>query len=315
MSKAISSTYSAAHPSGGVAPTVIGPDRGMKEVYLVGGGVLALAIGIGIFWMTTQGDDLRSSGNVEGLRSIPSAPPVAVSTPVVAEPIVRGGLAASVQPALPTQLQDVRHADVYFDFGRKGLSDEAKAYLTAHAAFLRNEPDWGVIIQGSTDGRGSAIYNKKLGQQRADEVRAFLGSLGIPDTSMKAVSVGKDGALCQDSSQDCQQLNRRVHLEFVKVGAVHMAPPMPPMSMDAAVPTSDASGTTVEATSSEQAEAPINATINAPINAIDSTTSMQSESLPGESLGIAGADGTVGATETSPSTADLSDSGTADQHP
>lgn len=222
MSKSMPSTYPIA-PSSGNTPAMTSPPRSHSEVYFVGGAVLALAIGIGIFWMTTQSEEFRSGSPTQGVRAIPTPPPVAAPLATTVEPLK----ASPPAPALPTQLKDTRHADVYFDSGRTGLSDEAKVYLTAHAEFLKQEPDWGVIIQGSTDARGSAGYNKRLGAQRAEAVRAFLAGLGIPDTSMKVVSLGKEGALCQDTSAECQQLGRRVHLEFLKIGADHLAPAAP----------------------------------------------------------------------------------------
>lgn len=308
MSKTMSSVYSAASPSNGVSPTVIGPDRGMKEVYIVGGGVLALAIGMGLFWVTTQSEEFRATVPADGVRAIPTAPTVAPVTPVVAAPIATADLATSVAAILPTQLKDTRHADVYFEFGRKGLSDEAKTYLTAHAAFLRNEPDWGVIIQGSTDARGSSTYNKKLGLQRADEVRAFLASLGIPDTSMKVVSLGKDGALCQDSSNDCRQLNRRVHLEFIKVGAAHMAPPVP---VEATQPTIDSlselsTGSNIAVGSTSEL-APADLTIEAASSALETSAASDQADAP------LGADGDTAAT--APAAVDPSNTDTQAQHP
>lgn len=223
MSKSVQTTYATAGQTGGVAPTIMGPDRGMKEVFIIGGGILALAVGMGIFWISTQGDDVRTTSTPQTITAIPTPPPVAPAHLAPVEPVQ----SVAVAPALPTQLKDALHADVYFDFGRNGLTEEAKSYLRAHAAFLKKETDWGVIIQGSTDTRGSSGYNKKLGQQRAEAVRAFLARLGIPNTSMKVVSLGKEGTLCHDDSSECQQLNRRVHLEFIKVGAAHLAPPVP----------------------------------------------------------------------------------------
>lgn len=227
MSKAIpaSASYAVSNQAGRVTPVVVGPDKGTKEVVIIGSVVLALAVGMGIFWIASQGDDVKTTGT----SPMPVMSPAisVVSTPIEpAKPII-------LATALPTQLKDTLHADVYFDFGRNRLSDEAKTYLGAHAAFLMRETDWGVIIQGYTDQKGGSAYNKRLGQKRAEAVRDLLASLGIPDTSMKVVSLGKDGTLCQDDSSDCQQLNRRVHLEFIKIGAAHMATPVP---VDVAIP-------------------------------------------------------------------------------
>ncbi len=273
MSKAIpaSASYALSNQAGGIAPVVAGPDKGTKEVVIVGSVVLALAVGMGLFWIATQGDDSTTTGT----SPMPAMSPMieVVSTPLEpVKPIISA-------PALPTQLKDTRHADVYFDFGRNRLSDEAKTYLGAHAVFLRQETDWGVIIQGYTDQKGGSAYNKRLGQKRAEAVRDLLASLGIPDTSMKVVSLGKDGTLCQDDSSDCQQLNRRVHLEFIKIGAAHMAPPVP---VDAALPLtapvieSPSVDQTIQPEVTLQDEAPPTESVIAPVTPAESATKTES---------------------------------------
>ena len=220
MSNTVQTSYAAPGQSGAVTPTIVGPDRDRKEVAIVAAAATILAITFGMMWISTQ-DDSRTTSTATSVTRLPSIAPISTIVATPAEPVAQSPIAS----ALPTHLQDSRHADVYFDFGRNGLSDEAKAYLTAHAAFLNENGDWGVILQGYTDHRGSSSYNKKLGLKRAEAVRDFLASLGIPDTSMKVVSLGKDGALCRDNSSECQQLNRRVHLEFIKVGAANLAAP------------------------------------------------------------------------------------------
>ena len=40
--------------SGNISPAIVGPDRGTKEVYILGGLVLSLAIVIGAFWFYSQ---------------------------------------------------------------------------------------------------------------------------------------------------------------------------------------------------------------------------------------------------------------------
>src|SRR4249919_3588054 len=60
---------------------------------------------------------------------------------------------------------------------------------------------------------------------RAEKVKEFLIGLGVSDHVIKVVSLGKDGALCLDSSDVCRNMNRRVHLEVRKIGKDHMILP------------------------------------------------------------------------------------------
>jgi peptidoglycan-associated lipoprotein len=137
--------------------------------------------------------------------------------------------------ALPTQFKESFHADISFDFGKNRLTDEAKVYLQEHAAFMAKNPDYGLLIQGYTDGRGSTLYNRALGLKRAEAVKAHLVSLGVSEHSIKTASLGEDGVLCLDDSPGCLTLNRRAHLEFIKVGAAHMVPPPMPAAADSTV--------------------------------------------------------------------------------
>ena len=120
---------------------------------------------------------------------------------------------------------DSIHTDIYFEVGRKGLTDDAKAILATQADLAKNDPDLGILVQGYTDQQGSVSYNHKLGLMRAEKVKEFLIGLGVSDHVIKVVSLGKDGALCLDSSDVCRNMNRRVHLEVRKIGKDHMILP------------------------------------------------------------------------------------------
>src|SRR5688500_19362253 len=76
---------------------------------------------------------------------------------------------------------------------------------------------WAVLVQGYADRQGPAEYNRTLALRRAEAVKQFLVELGVPETSVKVATVGSDGALCDEATRECQQLNRRVHLEIRKM--------------------------------------------------------------------------------------------------
>jgi outer membrane protein OmpA-like peptidoglycan-associated protein len=127
-------------------------------------------------------------------------------------------------------LADTIHSDLYFDVGRKGLTEEAKAQLAALTEMLKQHEEYGVLIQGYTDRLGSAAYNKQLGLKRGETVKSQLLANGVAEHRMKVVSLGEEGVLCIDDSDLCRHMNRRVHLEIRKVGQEHMALPSPATS-------------------------------------------------------------------------------------
>jgi len=207
--------------SGNISPTIVGPSKDTKEVYVIGLGVLGLAIVIGAFWyFSGQGQSYTTKAPAETLTNTQVANVLKTSTTPPVEPIVHS-------QAIPTSSykSDSIHTDIYFEVGRKGLTDDAKAILATQADLAKNDPDLGILVQGYTDQQGSVSYNHKLGLMRAEKVKEFLVSLGVSDQAIKVVSLGKDGALCLDSSDVCRNMNRRVHLEIRKIGKDHMILP------------------------------------------------------------------------------------------
>ena len=106
------------------------------------------------------------------------------------------------------------HDDVYFDFKSVRLRADATRLLQQKAEMLKTRGQWVVLVEGYADGQGSAQYNRALAQQRAEAVKQFLVEEGVPEASIKVVTIGSDGALCGEPTKECQQLNRRVHLEM-----------------------------------------------------------------------------------------------------
>jgi len=109
------------------------------------------------------------------------------------------------------------HADIYFEFKSTRLTAQAVHLLQDKAAVMEKTSTWAVLVQGYADRQGPAEYNKLLARQRAEAVKQFLVELGVPDPSVKVAAVGPDGAICDEPSRECQQLNRRVHVEIRKL--------------------------------------------------------------------------------------------------
>lgn len=201
--------------SGNIAPTITGPQKD-KDVFVVSGLVVSLAAVIGAFWYysstdhTTGQDQLNGSQVSEVLNTRSLAIPVSLPPVRIQE----------------TPKPGIIHTDLYFEVGRKGLTDEAKKLLQEEAMLLKNDGNLGVLVQGYTDQQGSASYNMKLGLKRAETVKAELMNAGVAEHQIKVVSLGKDGVLCIDNTDVCRQMNRRVHLEIRTIGQKHMVRPV-----------------------------------------------------------------------------------------
>ncbi len=103
---------------------------------------------------------------------------------------------------------------VKFGFDRSELSPTAKSALDAFAEKIRNEnKNVYVEIQGHTDNVGSAAYNLKLGQARAETVMRYLNMQhGFPLHRMNAISYGAAKPIADNKTKDGRAQNRRVTL-------------------------------------------------------------------------------------------------------
>ena len=73
--------------------------------------------------------------------------------------------------------------DVFFDLDKSEIRNEGKAPLQKDADWLKKWTSTRITVEGHCDSRGSSEYNLALGSRRADAVKSYLVSLGVPDES------------------------------------------------------------------------------------------------------------------------------------
>jgi len=103
---------------------------------------------------------------------------------------------------------------IYFDFDSYSVKGDYQPLLEAHAQYLRRHPDRHVLIQGNTDERGTAEYNLALGERRSQAVLRELETLGVPDSQLEAVSLGKEKPLATGHDEASWAQNRRADLVY-----------------------------------------------------------------------------------------------------
>jgi peptidoglycan-associated lipoprotein len=103
---------------------------------------------------------------------------------------------------------------VYFDFDSYAVKDEYQSTLQAHAQYLKSHPERHILIQGNTDDRGTSEYNLALGQKRAEAVLKALELLGVPDSQMEAVSLGKEKPVATGHDEASYAQNRRADIVY-----------------------------------------------------------------------------------------------------
>ncbi|WP_317204460.1 peptidoglycan-associated lipoprotein Pal [Janthinobacterium sp.] len=103
---------------------------------------------------------------------------------------------------------------VYFDFDSYVVREAEKAVVDNHSQYLNKNKARKVLIQGNTDERGGAEYNLALGQKRAEAVRKSLGALGVAESQMEAVSLGKEKPKASGSNEAAWAENRRADIVY-----------------------------------------------------------------------------------------------------
>ncbi len=125
-----------------------------------------------------------------------------------------GASTGSVAPVDLTQSQlDAMNAlsrkSIYFDYDSYVVKDEYRSVVDANGKFLGSNRGKKVIIQGNTDERGGSEYNLALGQKRAEAVRKQLALVGVPESQMEAVSIGKEKPRAMGHDEAAWAENRR----------------------------------------------------------------------------------------------------------
>lgn len=91
---------------------------------------------------------------------------------------------------------------VYYELNKATVLDESKGALDELVQLLTENPAMTIEISGHTDSIGRKAYNRKLSQQRADNVVAYLVSKGIDAARLKAVGYGDTVPVAPNSNED-----------------------------------------------------------------------------------------------------------------
>jgi peptidoglycan-associated lipoprotein len=102
--------------------------------------------------------------------------------------------------------------DVHFDFDRYSLRPEATRLLDEAVTALQENPTLRVVIEGHTCNIGTAEYNLALGDRRANAVRDYLVSRGVPADRLRTISYGEERPKYDNSREETRRLNRRAAL-------------------------------------------------------------------------------------------------------
>ena len=144
----------------------------------------------------------------EAKASPPTPQPAVKEARVTEQPVAPAPL--SQQP-VPQVGPRAGLSDIFFDFDRFVIRDDARSGLDADAGVLNSQSGEKVLIEGHCDERGTSAYNLVLGERRAQATAQYLRDLGVPSSQMQTTSYGKERPFCTEHSEACWQSNRRAH--------------------------------------------------------------------------------------------------------
>jgi outer membrane protein OmpA-like peptidoglycan-associated protein len=106
----------------------------------------------------------------------------------------------------------VSRTGVFFETGGTELSPDARRQLDILANELLAHPEQDTLIQGYADSRGDEAKNLELSEKRAEVVRDYLASRGVPVDGLRVLALGARHPAASNETPAGRASNRRVEI-------------------------------------------------------------------------------------------------------
>ena len=129
---------------------------------------------------------------------------------------VLGVRTVSIRIVNPTKQPDLRliallnATAIEFRSGSAYLNRKGRQALDAVAEVLAREPRVQVEISGHTDARGDSALNLELSRRRAEAVKRYLVSKGIPESHFTSAGYGDTSPVAGNETRRGRMSNRRI---------------------------------------------------------------------------------------------------------
>jgi len=98
---------------------------------------------------------------------------------------------------------------VFFATNETILTTASRETLRKQAAWLRQNSDVTVVVEGHADERGTREYNLALGERRVNAAKDYLMTYGVSSDRIKVLSYGKERPVDSGSNPLSWSKNRR----------------------------------------------------------------------------------------------------------
>jgi outer membrane protein OmpA-like peptidoglycan-associated protein/opacity protein-like surface antigen len=108
--------------------------------------------------------------------------------------------------------------NIEFEFGLSRLTKASLPTLDQIAVILKSNPDWTRLkVSGHADSIGATDFNQTLSENRANAVKRYLRSKGVPASSVTTIGYGETKPIDTNNTPEGRQNNRRVEFEITKI--------------------------------------------------------------------------------------------------
>jgi outer membrane protein OmpA-like peptidoglycan-associated protein len=114
----------------------------------------------------------------------------------------------------PVQPPQAKQFIIYFGFNKCNITAEADAVLSEAAAAAKSMGSASVRIVGHTDSVGSAEYNQKLSECRANAAKANLVGKGVSEGAISTSGKGESELTVATGDGVKEPQNRRVSVDL-----------------------------------------------------------------------------------------------------
>ena len=146
----------------------------------------------------------KESADASGSGSTTSDDSVSSDEGTISE-TAGSGIVAGSQEDLIVNVGD----RVFFGYDSSDLDSDALELLQDQVAWLKQNSNVSVTIEGHCDERGTREYNLALGEKRAQSVKNYLIGLGISPDRVSTISYGKERPAVVGSNDGAWAQNRR----------------------------------------------------------------------------------------------------------
>jgi outer membrane protein OmpA-like peptidoglycan-associated protein len=128
---------------------------------------------------------------------------------------------SDIKLTIDLQLQPVKNIlaernldNIYFDFDKFIISQEAHEILDKLAIFMQENPSIRIGISSYTDAVGTSSYNKILSEKRVKATKEYLMAQGITSDRLSITASGEENLLVESPLGSKQKIRRNRRSEF-----------------------------------------------------------------------------------------------------